>query len=203
MTAATLRLAALVAAALSGAAAPVHAQVNVPAVDVRDPAGMVVDDAGNRFVSDRAQRRVWVIPPNGKGESLADDIPFPGDLALDRCTVVVATGFGLRRVPVGLTGRVRTGGGDPVPNARLVVRALGSEAGSASPPVVTDADGRFTVPLDFLPCALAADARQVLVAITLRGGSDDRPRVVERTVPLVIGRRTQLRRHTTVELQVD
>jgi hypothetical protein len=99
------------------------AQATLPTLDVRDPSGLAVDDAGNRYLSDRNQGRVVVIGPTGLTGILAGDVIQPSDLAVNGCALLVASPFGVRSVPFGLSGQVLTAGGQPVRGAPVLVRA--------------------------------------------------------------------------------
>lgn len=190
------------------------AQATLPTLDVRDPSGLAVDDAGNRYLADRNQNRVVVVGPTGLTGVLASDVIQPSDLAVHGCALLVASPFGPRTVPFGLAGEVLTAGGQPVRNASVLVRATGSETGGSSPTATTDEAGRFTLSLDFLPCDLAEDARTIVVVVQTRGDAATRARTVERTVTVSTGvattpegpnpgPATAKRRHTLVELRLD
>ncbi len=146
---------------------------------VRDPGGLAVDDVGQVYLSDRVQGGVTVFDAlTGQSTPIVGGLATPGDIEIRGCDVLVAEPNEVVEQRLGVSGRVLDFDFLPAPNARVTVRSIG---GQTSKTFATDADGRFAIALDFVPCEL-----QGTLYVTVQSlPTADRPsRTVEVPVPV-------------------
>jgi hypothetical protein len=118
----------------------------------------------------------------------------PGDIEIRGCDVLIAERNDVVEQRLGITGRVLDFDFLPAPNARVTVRSV---SGQSSRTFATDADGRFAIALDFVPCEL-----QGTLFVTVQSvPTADRPsRTVERPIPVRPGTPRRPFGHTVAEI---
>lgn len=162
---------------------------------VRDPGGLAVDDVGQVYLSDRFQGGITVFDAlTGASAPVVGGLTEPTDIEIRGCDVLVAERHDVVEQRLGISGRILDFDFTPAANARVTVRAV---KGQSSKTFATDAEGRFAIALDFVPCEL-----QGTLYVTVQSApTADRPsRTVERPVPVRPGTPRRPFGHTVAEI---